>query len=107
MPSSKANRNRRTRLLTMYPGCIWCGIQFQGVHEHCTIEHLVPTALGGSNDDDNLALACHRCNTARGAWYSRYAAVTIAKVKLLQAQRRQRDRDIVNRIVSRAIGVPT
>jgi HNH endonuclease len=30
-----------------------------------TIEHLVPRSLGGSDDIDNLALACRRCNERR------------------------------------------
>lgn len=27
-----------------------------------TIDHLLPKSLGGSDEPDNLALACHRCN---------------------------------------------
>jgi hypothetical protein len=27
-----------------------------------TIDHLLPQSLGGSDEDSNLALACHRCN---------------------------------------------
>lgn len=27
-----------------------------------TIDHIVPQSLGGSDELDNLALACHRCN---------------------------------------------
>ncbi|MES1026612.1 HNH endonuclease signature motif containing protein [Gloeocapsa sp. BRSZ] len=30
-----------------------------------TIEHLVPQSLGGSDELDNLALACRRCNERR------------------------------------------
>jgi hypothetical protein len=30
-----------------------------------TIDHLVPRSLGGSDDVDNLALACRRCNERR------------------------------------------
>jgi HNH endonuclease len=30
------------------------------------IEHLVPTALGGSDDEDNLWLACRLCNGFKG-----------------------------------------
>jgi 5-methylcytosine-specific restriction endonuclease McrA len=31
-----------------------------------TLEHLHRTAEGGTNRADNLALACHQCNTGRG-----------------------------------------
>jgi hypothetical protein len=30
-----------------------------------TIEHLLPQSLGGSDEADNLALACQRCNLRR------------------------------------------
>jgi len=30
-----------------------------------TLDHLVPQSLGGSDEADNLALACHRCNSRR------------------------------------------
>lgn len=30
-----------------------------------TIDHLVPQSLGGSDEPDNLALACRRCNERR------------------------------------------
>jgi HNH endonuclease len=30
-----------------------------------TIDHIVPQSLGGSDDIDNLALACRRCNERR------------------------------------------
>lgn len=30
-----------------------------------TIDHVIPQSLGGSDDLNNLALACHRCNQRR------------------------------------------
>lgn len=30
------------------------------------IEHIIPIAVGGSNDVDNLCLACYRCNQFKG-----------------------------------------
>lgn len=36
-------------------------------HEHdATVDHIVPKAKGGSNKRENLALACRRCNNAKG-----------------------------------------
>lgn len=31
-----------------------------------TVEHINPTALGGSNEDRNLTVRCNRCNIASG-----------------------------------------
>ncbi len=30
-----------------------------------TLDHIQPRSLGGSDDSNNLALACHRCNERR------------------------------------------
>jgi hypothetical protein len=38
-----------------------------------TIEHIVPRSMGGSNDIENLALACYRCNTIKSS--NRYWSV--------------------------------
>lgn len=45
-----------------------------------TIEHIVPRSRGGTNDWQNLALACHRCNVIRaGGRYLPYAELTRAE----------------------------
>lgn len=31
------------------------------------LDHIVPKALGGPDDPENLRLACRQCNTQRGA----------------------------------------
>lgn len=31
-----------------------------------TIEHVLPRSLGGSDDPENLAMSCDRCNNTRG-----------------------------------------
>lgn len=38
-----------------------------------TVEHVIPLCLGGTNDPDNIALACGPCNHERGkeAWLQR------------------------------------
>ena len=42
--------------------CCWCG------GEATTVDHLVELAAGGDRlDPANLAAACHRCNSTRGA----------------------------------------
>jgi 5-methylcytosine-specific restriction endonuclease McrA len=58
-----------------------------------TVEHIVPRHHGGTDEPDNLALACARCNALKG---SRLDARTAddptyrATVELLRARRRER-----------------
>lgn len=58
-----------------------------------TLEHIVPSGLGGTGACDNLALACARCNQQKG---SRLDALGLdhprlrAVIELLQARRRER-----------------
>lgn len=35
--------------------------------ERLVIDHIVPLALGGTSDDDNLQTLCHPCNQGKGA----------------------------------------
>lgn len=34
--------------------------------KECSIEHIIPRALGGTDHSDNLLFACRRCNSLRG-----------------------------------------
>ena len=45
--------------------CCYCG---EGIEDGAklTLDHLTPHCEGGSNSEDNLATACHRCNSSRG-----------------------------------------
>lgn len=43
--------------------CQYCGAHPPGVVLEC--DHIVPVALGGSNDDDNLITACFDCNRGK------------------------------------------
>lgn len=55
--------------------CVWCGGEMVTGVSPCadhpdnyramTIEHLLPQSLGGTDDSDNLALACQSCNSHR------------------------------------------
>lgn len=38
--------------------CVWCGDVFGPFH----VDHIWPVSLGGTDDLDNLVLACRRCN---------------------------------------------
>lgn len=46
--------------------CTYCGSS-----ENLTLDHIVPQALGGWHNDENLTTACRSCNCAKGkkeAW---------------------------------------
>ena len=44
--------------------CYYCGCKITG---NKTIDHKMPIIKGGTNDNDNLVLACVRCNTQKGS----------------------------------------
>jgi 5-methylcytosine-specific restriction endonuclease McrA len=45
--------------------CSYCGYRFSyGDQPAC--DHKIPLARGGTNDADNLASACRRCNSKKG-----------------------------------------
>lgn len=46
------------------------------------IEHIVPVAKGGSDDEENLWLACRMCNNFKGTQTSAYDPVSGRKVAL-------------------------
>lgn len=53
--------------------CAYCGVpvrpRAKGLHrapDLATLDHLTPRSEGGRTVADNLALACHGCNNARG-----------------------------------------
>lgn len=50
--------------------CCWCGRHvsiFQGRRDSATIEHVLPKSQGGTDDWENLAMSCARCNSNRGS----------------------------------------
>ena len=46
--------------------CEYCLLRQEYSHLTHHIEHIVAKQHGGSDDIDNLALACHRCNLNKG-----------------------------------------
>ena len=56
---------RRMRVYFVYGGeCAYCGKFLPPAQ--CTVDHIVPRVLGGSNELENLALACTKCNGRKG-----------------------------------------
>src|SRR5262249_14807360 len=46
--------------------CGYCRTSAQIIGQPLTVEHLLPIALGGSSDEDNLWLSGRRCNEFKG-----------------------------------------
>lgn len=60
--------NERTRQFVRQRAnylCEYCHSPEKSSSDIFTIDHLIPRSLGGSDELDNLALACRRCNERR------------------------------------------
>lgn len=53
------------------------------------IEHIIPKALGGSDDEENLWLACRLCNNYKGIQTHATDPITNRKVKLFNPRRQK------------------
>ncbi len=53
------------------------------------IEHIIPKAKGGSDDEDNLWLACRLCNNYKGTQTDAIDPVTSKKVKLFNPRKQK------------------
>jgi 5-methylcytosine-specific restriction protein A len=80
-------RYRANRFVALERARWRCQIRGPGCHGWATqADHVVPVAMGGSNELANLRAACARCN-ARGG-----LAVVIAKPRARAAALRRRSR---------------
>lgn len=63
----KISKPKRKRIFKKCNGkCVYCGKQLTlGTFDAC-IDHVVPIAKGGNNEDNNLVMACRRCNCKKG-----------------------------------------
>lgn len=58
--------------------CEYCHSPEQISATRFTVDHIVPRSLDGSDDLNNLALACRRCNERRYNFVAGYDSVTSA-----------------------------
>lgn len=54
----------RKEMIKRDPFCVECGETNQSL---LTIDHIVPIAKGGTNDESNLRVLCILCNDEKGA----------------------------------------
>lgn len=79
------------------PRCLACGLEFQehrpgragGPWVGLTVDHVVPSSLGGPDALSNLQLLCKPCNGAKGATIVDYRdpAITAAMLAAHQVNR--------------------
>lgn len=55
---------KRVSLISKYPYCTYCGSRPPDVE--LDIDHILPRDKGGTDDDKNLQVLCHKCNRAKG-----------------------------------------
>lgn len=52
-----------------YYFCEYCKSQVQdklsGLDNSLTIDHVIPKSKGGTNDESNLKISCHKCNNLK------------------------------------------
>jgi 5-methylcytosine-specific restriction endonuclease McrA len=63
--NSKQKKQAKTKLIDRFGSvCFWCSKPLSATQR--TIDHLIPLSQGGSNNFENLRLACPCCNKERG-----------------------------------------
>src|ERR1044072_1238629 len=62
--------------------CEYCHAPQAAFNFRFEVEHIRPQAAGGTDEEDNLALACRSCNIYKSARTSGFDEVTRAEVRL-------------------------
>lgn len=50
--------------------CCYCQMPAKYIYAPMQIDHIIPVALGGTDDETNLCYACPRCNSFKGVQVS-------------------------------------
>ena len=67
--------------------CGYCQSQQAYIPAPLEIEHIIPTAKDGSDDEDNLWLACRLCNSYKGTQTHTHDPVTGRRVRLFNPRK--------------------
>ena len=62
--------------------CGYCRVSADYVYAHMEIDHIIPISAGGKDDEENLWLACPRCNSYKSDQIEARDAVSKELVKL-------------------------
>jgi hypothetical protein len=69
--------------------CGYCQIPSQYVYAVMEIDHIIPKAAGGTDDEDNLWLACPLCNGFKGILTEDVDRITNQRVRLFNPRRQR------------------
>ncbi|HIE29301.1 TPA: HNH endonuclease [Candidatus Poribacteria bacterium] len=72
--------------------CGYCLMQQIATNWILEVEHIIPTALGGTDDEENLWLSCPACNRYKGAKVKARDPETGRKVRLFNPRRQKWER---------------
>ena len=87
MSINRATRNLvRSRAVFL---CEYCHSAEESSSTLFTIDHILPRSIGGSDELENLALACHRCNNNRYNFISGTDPETEQEVTLFNPRQQQ------------------
>ena len=90
MSSSQISEVVRSRIREQAKNrCGYCQSHQRYVLGPLEIEHIVPKAAGGSDEEENLWLACRLCNNYKGTQIQAIDPVTQRIVKLFDPRRQQ------------------
>lgn len=90
MSSSQISEEVRARVrLQAKNQCGYCRSLQKYVLGVLEIEHIIPKALGGTDDEENLWLSCRLCNSFKGVQTQARDPVTNRKVKLFNPRQQK------------------
>ena len=72
--------------------CGYCLTQQRYAMLVLEIEHIIPIAAGGTDDEENLWLACRLCNNAKGVKTHGYDPITAQRIWLFNPRRQKWNR---------------
>ena len=75
--------------------CEYCHASEQWQYVRFTVEHVLPLALGGTDDLDNLALACFHCNRRKWDKFKGIDPQTSLEVLLFNPRRMNWNRHFI------------
>jgi len=101
---SRSRREFRRLRIQADPHCFFCGYALD--LQTSSVDHVEPTSRGGTDDKENLVLACRRCNVTKadrplaGLAVCRirgFGVLTERRMEAIRAQHGERCEDVANR----------